>query len=797
MKQLVLDLRQTFRRLARRPAFLGLAVVTLGLGIGAPITIFSVLDAVVLRPLPYNDPERLVYLHETTPRGDDFSTSEPNFLDFRRGHRSFVDLAAFRTDHLAVAPPDGEPLRLFALRATASLFDLLGARTVVGRTFSAEEDLPGGDQTVAVLSHGLWQRSFGGDPAIVGQTISLSGRPHQVVGILEPAFDFPGDVDVWVPLRPRPDVNRSNHMLSWIGRLEPGVSYDQGQSDLAAIAADLAKTYPDSNRDWSVRLESLRDSTVGPDLDRRMAVLLGAVGLLLLIACANVSSLLLAQGLERRSELAIRSALGASRPHLMRQLVTESVCLSAAGTGLGLLLASWAIPLVQRLNPGGIARLDEAALDTRVLAFAAVIALVSGVIFGLMPALKVLSGNLIDTLRQGGRRVASGSRLRDTLVVVEVALAMTLLLGASLLARSFVQLLDSDLGIDTERVVAAPLTLTSARYDPEVRQAFFRQLEETLQAVPGIERVSATNILPIGGGSTVMGVAVEGRESTDLGEGPSADWRAVRPGVFETLGVPLQRGRRFQDSDLSGEPPVVIISEGLASRLLPGEDPIGQRLALWEDPERVSTVVGVVGDLNDTELGGGPRLTVYLPDQGFWPWMTLLVRTQVDLGSVVGPLRQAIWDIDPTLPVPNVETLEEHKAAAATPQRFTTALMATFSLVAALLAGVGVFGLLSFVVASRAREIGIRMALGARQSSVVGLILGRAMRLAIAGITLGVVAALALSRTLESLLFETATTDPVLYATVGLSLLAVALLASYIPARRASRLSPTLALSSE
>ena len=797
MDQLVLDLRQTVRRLASRPAFVALAIATLGIGIGAPTTIFSVLDAVVLRPLPYPEPERLVFLFETTPQGGDFSTSEPNFLDFRRRNQSFVDLAAYRSDQLALVPPDGEPMRLSATLVTASFFDILGARPAAGRTLLAEDDLPDGEQTVAVLSHGLWQRSFGGDPAIVGTAVSLSGRPHQVVGVLEPDFDYPGDVDVWVPLRPRADANRANHQLDWIGRLRPGVSRDQAQADLATIATDLGQTYPESNRDWSVRCVSLRDAVVGPDLDRRMTVLLGAVGLLLMIACVNVSNLLLAQGLERRAELAVRSAMGASRAHLLRQLVGEGLCLAAAGAGLGLLLTSWAIPLVQTLNPGGVARLDEAVVDTRVFAFAAIVALASGVLFALLPALTVLSGNLVDSLRQGSRRLASGGRLREALVVVELALAMTLLLGATLLGRSFLHLLDTDLGIDTERVVAVPLALTAAHHDPETRLVFLRQLSDRLRALPGIERVSATNILPIGSGSTIMGVAVEGRDSTALGEGPAADWRAVRPGIFETLGVPILRGRRFQDSDLDAAQPIVVISAGLAERLLPGEDPIGQRLALWEDPERIHTVVGVAGDLNDTRLDGGPRLTVYFLDRGFWPWVTLLVRTPSDLAAISGPLRRVIRDVDPTLPVPSIETLEERRALAATPQRFTTAMMGAFSLTAAMLAAIGVYGLLSFLVASRAREIGIRLALGARQASVLGLILGRTMRLALGGIGLGIATALALHRTLESLLFETAPTDPTLYVSVATALVAVALLASLVPARRASRLSPVLALNSD
>ncbi len=797
MSPFVNDLRQMTRRLTRRPAFVVLVVATLGIGIGASTTIFSVLDAVVLRPLPYPQPEELVYLYEMTPQVGDFAVSEPNFLDYRRLNQTFTDLTAFRSDELALVPTDGEPIRLPAARVTAPFFDLLGARTVAGRTFLPEEDVPGGDQSVVVLSHGLWQSSFGGDPDVVGTTIMLSDRPHEVVGVLEATFDLPEAVTVWVPLRPRADANRANHHLEWIGRMRPDVSHEAAQRDLAAIATRLGEMYPETNEGWGVRFTSLREAIVGPDLARRVVVLLGAVGLLLLIACANVSNLLLARGLERHSELAIRSAMGASRGHLLRQLVTESVALAVAGAGVGLLFAVWAIPLVQRLNPGGVARLDEAVLDARVFAFAAVLGVVCGMVFGILPAAKVLSGNVIDTLRTSGRRVSSGGRFRDALVVVELGLATTLLIGATLVGRSFVQLLDTDLGIDTERVVSVPVALTSARYEAEDRQAFFARLEESLRAIPGIEQVSATNIQPIGGGSTVMGIAVEGQAPVAPNSGPSADWRAVRPGIFETLGVTLLRGRGFQAGDLTSEERVVVISDRLARRLLPEEDPIGRRLALWEDRDRMATVVGVVSDLNDTRLDGQARATVYFADQGSWPWMTLLVRTQLDIGSLAEPLRQAIWRVDPTLPIPVMQTLDERKVAAAAPQRFTTALMSSFSVTAVILAAIGVYGLLSFVVASRARELGIRMALGARRNTVLRLVLGRAFRLTMGGIALGVVAALGLGRTLESLLFETASTDFGLIAAVSVALMAVAMLASALPAYRASRLSPTVALSSD
>ncbi len=670
MSQLARDLRETVRRFARRPAFVGLVVLTLGIGIGSTTTIFSVIDAVVFRPLPFPDPDRLVNLFETTPEGRDFATSEPNFLDFQRANRSFVGLAAFRGDELALVSVDGEPVSLQAAAVSASLFDILETRTVAGRTFLPAEDVPGGDQTVVVLSHGLWQRRFGGNPAVVGTTISLSDRPHQVIGILEPDFDFPPTVEIWVPLQPRPDGSRGHHDLSLIGRLAPGVSQTMARDELMTIASELGTTHPDTNQDWGVRIESLRDAIVGPDLDRRMSVILGAVGLLLLIACVNVSNLLLAQGLERRPELAVRAALGARRPVLLRTLITESLCLSIAGASLGLLIASWAIPLIQRLNPGGVARLDEAALDARVFAFTTVVALATGILFGLIPATRILSGNLTQSLGQGGRRVAPGSRLRDALVVVELALAMTLLLGATLLGRSFIQLLDTDLGIDTEHVVAVPLTLPATRYTLDSRLAFYGQIETGLRALPGVDQVSATNVLPIGGGSTVMGVVVDGRAPNASEEGRFADWRAVRPGIFETLGVPLLRGRGFQAADVGAEQPVVVISQGLAERLLPGEDPLGERLALWEDPERLHTIIGVVADLNDIQLDGGSRQTVYFPDSGGWPWMTLLVRTRADLATIAGPVRQAIWDVDPALPVPTIETLDERKSAAAAPQRF-------------------------------------------------------------------------------------------------------------------------------
>lgn len=791
------DLRQLARRLTRRPTFVVLVVCTLGIGVGASTTIFSVLDAVVLQPLPFSEPDRLVALQEVTPQGGDFSASEPNFLDYQRLNESFAHLGAYYDDELSLVAGDGQPLRLRARRATASYFEVLGLRPRAGRTFTAEEDVPGGEQSVAVISDGLWHRVFGREPEVVGRTIDLAGRPHQVVGVLEPGIEAVIAVDVFVPLRPSSEAQRSNHMLEWIGRLATGVTPEAAQRDLSRIAAELGDRYPDSNRDWGVRFDPLREAVVGRDLDRRMAVLLGAVGLLLLIACANVSNLMLAQGLERRNELAVRTAMGASRGRLLRQLTLESTLLSVAGAGCGLLFASWALPLVQRFDPGNVARLDTASLDTRAFAFASLIAVACGLIFGLIPAWRVLSGNLIDATGGSGRRIAAGSRLRDVLVIAELALATTLLLGATLLGRSLVQLLDTDLGIETERVVAVPISLTGARYDGDVRKAFFGQLEEAILALPGVEAVSATNKLPIGRGSTIMGVAVDGRASTPLGEGPSADWRAVRPGIFATLGVPITQGRAFVAADLDPDARVVIISASLAEKLLPGENPIGARLALWEDPERVNTVVGVAANVNDTEIGDALRRTVYFPDQGFWPWMTLLVRTGLPTETIAEPLRRAIWAIDPTLPIPTIETLDERKKAAVTPQRFTATLMGAFSLTAALLAAIGIYGLLSFVVTSRAHEIGIRMALGARQPNVLSLILRRAMHLTSIGIGLGLLAALALTRTVESLLFETAATHPATYLSVTVAIGAVAFLASYLPAWRASRLDPIQVLGRE
>lgn len=796
MSHLSRDLRQSVRRFGRRPAFVILVVATLGIGVGASTTIWSVIDAVIFQPLPYPDPERLVAAYEVTPGGDDFALSEANFIDFERGQRSFEDMAAFRGDELALTTPDGEPIRLFAARVTPSFFDLLGARARRGRTVTSDETRTGGEQTVAVLSHEVWQRSFGGDPSVVGTTISLSDRPHVVIGVLEPDFDMPPSTEVWVPLVPRADAPRGHHDLTWIARLAPGIGLGRAQEDLATVARGLGETYPDTNRDWSVRLQPLRDAIIGPDLGRRMAVILGAVGLLMLIACVNVSNLLLAQGLERRSELALRAAMGASRPRLLRQLMTESLALATAGAGLGLLIASWAIPLIQRFSPGGVARLDEAAIDGRALIFATVVAASTGVVSGLIPATRVLAGDLSLTVRDG-RPATAGGRLRDALVVTELALAMTLLLGATLLGRSFIQLLDADLGIETNRVIAAQLTLPGSRYTPEQRVDFFRRLDERLRAMPAIEQVSATNILPIAGSSTVMGIAVEGRPGATALEGPTADWRAVRPGIFETLGVPLLRGRGLRDADIDAAEPVVVISESLANQLLPSQNPIGQRLALWEDPERVHTVVGVVADLNDIQLQGESRQTVYFPDNGGWPWMTLLVRARSDVAILADPLRQAIWEIDPNLPVPAIESLDERKSEAAAPQRFTTALMTAFSVVASLLAAIGVYGLLSYLVTGHAREIGIRMALGAQRANVLGLILGRATRLTFLGIVLGTGTALALNRTIESLLFETAPTDPVIYLVVACGLFAVALAASLLPARRASRLSPTLALNGD
>ncbi len=796
MNRLVRDLRFAARTLLRSPGFALVAVLTLAVGIGATTAIFSVLYAVVLRPLPFPEPERLVSLSETTPTGEDFSTSEPNYLDFREQARSFAHLAAL-TDHEVALLGEREPERLQGVAVTPNYFAALGVAPAIGRAFLAEEAGPGA--AVAVLSHALWAARFGADPGAVGRPIDLGGEPFTVVGVMPEGFVSPGDPDIWLPLAPSAGAEREDHALAMVGRLAPGVSSEAAAAEMRAIAARLGERYPATNGGWSVRLEPLRERMLGGELTRTLWVLMGAVGLLLLLMCANLANLLLARGVSRRREMGLRAALGAGPARLAGQLLAESLLLAAAGAAAGLLVAAWGVPLVRLLLPPETPRLAEIGVDGAVLSFTLAASVLCALLFGIFPALQASSSDVRTALREGSRgSSAAGRRVRDALVIGEVALAMTLLVAAMLLAGSFLRLQAVATGFADAEVLAVPLTLPGPQFEEHGEMArVLAEVEARLRALPGVSAVGATNVAPLEGGGTVGNLSVEGRPSGP-GETSFARWRSVTAGFFEAAGVSLLRGRTLEPADFAPDAPAaIVVTDAFARRLFPGEDPIGRRVAMGVNGTNWRTIVGMVEDVRDIRLAEAPQPLFFLPEVGGWPWMTLLVRTAADPAPLAPAVRSAIWSVGPTLAIPTVEPISAARRDAMSGPRFNLLLMAAFAAVALFLAVIGVYGIMSHTVLRRTREIGIRIALGARPERVLRMVVGRGLRLVLAGVAVGAVAALAFARLLGSLLFETAPSDPATLAGTAALLTGVALAAAWVPARRAARADPMEALRHE
>jgi len=794
------DLVYAFRQMAKAPVFTLIAVLTLALGIGATTAIFSVLDAVVLRPLPYPEPDRLMRIWESNPQTDQFSVSDPNYLDWRATNRSFQDMAAIRFTTPSLTG-DGEPVRLTAAAVTASLFPVLGAKPALGRTFLPEEDRPGGATQVAVLSHPLWQSRFGADPGIVGRTLRLEGQSTTVIGVMPAGFAFPDWAELWIPLAPNAAADRTDKWLDVIGRLKPGVTVEQASADLDAVARRLAERYPDANRDWGAHIVPFPESIVGPQVTQTVLVLFSAVGLLLLMACVNVSNLLLARATVRGREMGLRSALGAGRARLIRQLLTESVLLAGCGAVAGLGVAHAAVRLLRAFGPDDVPRLDEVSLDGRVLAFTLLTALVTGLLFGLAPALQASRTDLYALLQQGGRAaMAAGRRLRDALVVGELAMAMMLLIGAGLMIGSFLRLQQADTGFDMDGVLTVQLELPEEEYPSERRHLFFSEVQERIAGLPGVRAAGATNTALFGSFHPTINFSVEGRESQGQEDFLAADWRSVTPGFFQALGIPLRRGRLLTEADRKGTPDVVVITQTMADRLWPGEDPIGRRIHFGggQDGDNALTIVGVVGDVRDLDIAEEARNVLFLPYQQVpWPQMTLLIKTTGPQAGLAAAIRREIRAVDGDLPIPEVQPLRQSLSNAVAAPRFRMFLFGIFAAVALVLATIGVYGVMMFAVAQRTREIGVRLALGARPWGVVRLVLRRGLFLTLLGIALGWTGAFALTRFLASLLYGTAPTDAATFAAVALLLAGVATVAGYLPARRAAAIDPRLAFSAE
>lgn len=811
MGTLLQDLRLALRGVLKRPGFSLVVTLTLALGIGANTAIFSVVNAVLLSALPYHEPERLVALSSKVEAKNltGQPVSHPNARDWREQNQVFAELAAVRGELMSLSDA-AEAERVNVVRASADILPLLGAKPILGRDFRPDEEQPG-QGTVAIVSHGLWQRRFGGAPQIIGQTIKLDGTAFTVIGVLPAWLKQPGvmlpslppaGADVWIPLIPATyEQDRSLHNLRVIARLKPGVSLRQAREDMNGVASRLEQQYPAINANIGIELQPLHEQVVGR-VRQALWILAGAVGFVLLIACANVANLLLARAADRQSEIAIRTALGATRGRLVRQLLTESVVLGLAGGLGGVLLAAWGVPLLTRLSAGGIPRADEIGLHRPVLLFALLISLATGLVFGLLPAFQSSRGELAGTLKEGGKGGGvPHRRWLSALVVAEIALALVLLIGAGLLVRSFRAVSESDPGFRPERILTLAVPLPQATYPDQTRQlAFFERAFAALNALPGVESSAATFGLPIRGFATAT-FGIEGRPVIP-GQEPVADYRTVSPAYFRTLGIQLLNGREFSEHDTATTADAVVINEELARRHWPGENAIGKRLQISAETTRWREVIGVVGNakLNSLEGAADPAIYVPLP-QNTWPsalrLSSLAIKTSGDPNALAAPVRSALRAIDPALPLSQMRTMDDILAESLAARRFNLTLLLLFAAAAGLLAVVGIYGVMSHHVARQTRDFGIRVALGARASDVMGLVLREGAKLALAGAGLGSLAALALTRLLAGLLAGVSAADPAIFAGIAAGLCAIALLACYLPARRAARVDPILALKAD
>jgi predicted permease len=785
------------------------AALTLALGIGANTAIFSVIDAALLRSLPYRAPDRLVHLWETK-RSRDFEQREasyPDFLDWRaQGAEVFEGLAGY-TGRAVTLTDAGEATRARGAAVTANFFDLLGVSAVAGRTFVAGEDGLEAKRVV-VISHGLWQRRFGGETGTVNREVMLDGRPYTVVGVLPPEFNFAllGDTDVWTPLAPTADVaaRRYQHWVKVIGRLNEGTSLEAARAHLATVAARIEQDDPGAHAGVGLRAVELQDEFVGP-VRPVLFVLLGAVGFVVVIACTNVANLLLARSAARGKEVAIRAALGASRWRVMRQLLTESVLLSVAGGAAGLVFALWGVDLLVSLIPAGqlaqMPYLRSLSLNREVLLFVMGLSLLTGVLFGLTPALSASRTDLQGALKEGGRNtVARGSRrLRDLLVVAEVALALVLLVGAGLLMKSLVMMLQVDPGFDPRGLLTMRVALPPARYNEDGKAArFYEEMLRRVASVPGVRGAALTSNLPLAGEGGTGTPQVVGR-STPASELTEAHMRTVSANYFEVLGVPTVRGRSFAERDGAQAPPVILVNKTYAERVFPNEDPLGRRVTFKFTGEMQFEIVGVVGDEKVLSLDARQTPVVYfhMPQDSSFDSAALVVRTDAaDPLALTSAVRGEVRALDAEVPVFAVQTLEQMVAGsrAAFMRRYPAYLTGVFACVALLLALVGIYGVVSYAVAQRTHELAIRVALGARTRDVLRLVLGHGLLLALGGIVLGALGALALTRLISGLLFGVSAADPTVYGLVALLLAAVALLACLVPARRATKVDPMVAL---
>ncbi|MCI0486651.1 MAG: ABC transporter permease [Blastocatellia bacterium] len=804
METFLQDLRYGVRMLRARPGFTVVALIALALGIGANSAIFSVVNTVLLRPLPYEEPERLVniWASKTKAPDDRVAASAPNFFDWRDQNRVFTGMAAYLEDAYNLTGR-GEPLRVKGVAVSGTMFSMLGVNPATGRNFLPEEDVEGASKVV-ILSQSLWQQSFGADPNVLGQSVDIDSESYAIVGVMPPAFSFPdAETALWMPLAVvKPSTwGRMDLFFNVVARLKPGVSIEQAQSDMDSVAGRLAEQYPASNAGWGVMLVPLHEQAVG-DVRPALLVLFGAVGFVLLIACANVANLLLARAASRQREIAIRSALGASRWRVIRQLVTESLMLSLMGGALGLLLALWGGDILATLSTENLPRAQEIGIDGLVLGFTCLLSIMTGLIFGLVPALQVSKPNLSETLKEGGRSSTGGVRsqfLRSALVVTEVALSLVLLVGAGLLIKSFVRLQQVEPGFESANRLTLEVALPWTKYPgQEPAAAFFERALDRIEVLPGVQSVGATTALPFSGRDNWRLFYIEGRPHSGPQDYTGVGYRAINSGYFRALGIPLVQGRDFTEQDRSGVLPVVIVNQAMARKFFPGEDPSGKRFKMGGGPESKNpwlTVVGVAADVKHSSLDAEAKPEIFLPYlQAAQTAMHIVVHTAGDPGALTAAIRQEVRAVDPDQPVSKVATMEQLLSDSVAPRRFNLLLLGIFAAVALILAAVGIYGVMSYAVTQHTHEIGIRQALGARPVDVLKLVLGQGMRLALAGVVIGLAGAFALTRVMESLLFDVSATDPLTFAVIALLLTGVAAMACFVPARRATRVDPMVAL---
>ncbi|HJX89572.1 MAG TPA: ABC transporter permease [Pyrinomonadaceae bacterium] len=808
MENLFKDIRYGLRGLLKHPGFAAIVIVTLGLGIGASTAIFSVVNSVVLRRLPYNNADRIVAIQELNQTGKRVQVTAANFYDWRQQNTVFEHLAAIKTTSANLALND-QAERIDISQTSANYFSVFAVEPELGRLFIPSDE-QAGHPPIAVLSHALWQRRFGGDKSIVGRSITLDGKAYTVVGVVPSSFQDPFKSELWLPpLRLVPELNeqmdvtqvRGMGYLAAVALLKPGVSLDQAASEMETITSRLRQQYPQTNNRRFNRVVSLQKDVIG-DTSRMLWLLLGAVTFVLLIACANVANLLLASSASRHKEMAIRAALGASRWRVVRQLFTESTMLALAGGAFGFLLSFWLLSLIKKLLPLDFPRVNEIRVDWRVLAFTLTASVLTGILFGFAPALQFARSDIQDSIRETGRGTAGSlrrSRFRQALIVSEVALSVVLLAGAGLLFRSFMRLQSVNTGFESRQVLTALVSPSGTNFRNDADYVnFYQRVIDKISAVPGVRDVGAINTLPLAKGPT-LGFRIEGRPITTPDKWPVVNYRNVTPNYFGAMGIPVVQGRAFTDRDNASGPLSLIVNQALVDQNFPGENAIGKRIGFRDanssQPTNWFEIVGIVANARSLELREEPTPELYFSAlQDPFRSMSLVVRSTVEPESIASAVRQAVAEVDRTVPVSNVQTMEHIVSTSITQPRFNLFLLGLFSVVALLLSAAGIYGVTAYTVVQRTHELGIRLALGAQVGDVLRMILGQGMAVIMIGVGLGLAGAFGLMRLMKSLLFGVSETDPLTYAGITLVLVVVALAACYIPARRATKVDPLEAL---